>query len=99
MRQTCVMSAVLGPIRPESQEVIYTCTLRFADGAVVTAQIRPRCRYEDCIVTYQGPIERLPFAFERADAINLPAYFMSFARELHARFQEVKTGEWPSEEG
>src|SRR5689334_17843131 len=79
----------------EGQSVI-TCRLLFPDGETVTAQICARSRYDDCQVAYAGAVGRLPFSVERADSVVLPAYFKSFARELRARFQEERTGEWPS---
>ena len=70
------------------------CTLGFKDGQTVTAQICASSRYANCQVEYAGAIERLPFLFDTADSVLLRAYFQTFARELKARFWEVRVGEW-----
>ena len=63
-------------------------SLRFIDGQTVTAQISAKTETEDAPVSYSGPIDRLPFTLEKANAIELRAYFRSFARELHAGLGE-----------
>ena len=64
------------------------CCLRFVDGQTITAQIKATSKTEDASVFYSGPVERLPLNSERANAIELKAYFQSFARELHAEFAQ-----------
>jgi hypothetical protein len=67
-----------------------TCSLRFRDGHTVTARIKARTKIEDAPVEYSGSIERLPLVTSKATAVELQAYFKSFARELKARYDEVE---------
>ena len=65
-----------------------TFSLRFRDGETVVASIKAHSRMEDALVTYAGPAKRLPFLPPTANAVELRAYFKSFARELKAVFLE-----------
>lgn len=67
-----------------------TCSLRFKDGHTVTARIKARTKIEDAPVEYSGSVERLPLMTSKATAVELQAYFKSFARELKARYDEVE---------
>ena|ERR1051326_1611391 len=68
-----------------------TCFLRFRDGEVVTGRLKAGCKTQDVAVAYSGPAKRLPITPRQASAIELVAYFKSFARELNAQFtQEEK---------
>jgi hypothetical protein len=65
-----------------------TFSLRFSDGQMVTARIQGKAKTEDVPVSYSGLVERLPLNEGKASAIELRAYFQSFARELRAEFVE-----------
>jgi hypothetical protein len=68
--------------------ITQTCSLQFTDGQVVTAQVVANTGIEDASVSYSGPVERLPFNPLTANAVELRAYFKSFARELRAGLTE-----------
>lgn len=61
----------------------------------MTGQISAHSMYDDCLVSYSGAVERLPFTYETADSVLLRAFFQTVARELGARFREETIGEWP----
>ena len=68
--------------------ITLTFCLRFTDNQNVTAQIKAANKTEDTPVSYSGAVERLHLSLQTANAIELRAYFKSFARELHAAFDE-----------
>lgn len=67
-----------------------TCSLLFRDGQKVTAQVEAISKTEDVLVHYAGPVKRLPLVAPRVTAVELRAYFKSFARELKAQYTEVE---------
>jgi hypothetical protein len=72
-----------------------TCSLCFPDGQTVSAHLDADSKIEEGPVSYSGPMERLPFSPEKANAIELRAYFASFARELGARSSEDVSDDRP----
>lgn len=81
-----------------------TCSLRFRDGSTVSAQVKAQTKTEDALVRYSGCVERLPLMTSKATAIELQAYFSSFARELRARYQATEIDDrvvsaYPMDEG
>jgi hypothetical protein len=74
--------------------VTQVCSLRFPDGEIATAQIEARSPYQECPVVYSGAAERLPIRDGSADTVLLRVLFLSFARELQAKFEEKLIGSW-----
>lgn len=72
-----------------------TCSLRFANGQIVTATVTAQTENHDGPVLYSGSVDRLPLRPRTANAVELRAYFQSFARELHAVFTESATEDRP----
>ena len=66
----------------------FRCCLRFSDGEKVVGQLTADSLLEDAAISYEGPIQRLPVVPPLANAVELKAYFKSFARELQARYSE-----------
>jgi hypothetical protein len=66
----------------------FRCCLRFSDGEKVVGQLTADSLLEDAAISYEGPIQRLPVVPPIANAVELKAYFKSFARELQARYSE-----------
>ncbi len=79
----------LGPLL-----VTQICGLRFPDGATVLAKINAESPYQDAVVEYSGPFDRLPVKPDLASSVLLRALFQSFAREMGAAFQEELIGSW-----
>ncbi len=81
-----------------------TCSLRFRDGTTVSAQVKAQTKTEDALVRYSGCVERLPLMASKATAVELQAYFTSFARELRARYEATEVDDrvipaYPLDEG
>ena len=74
--------------------VTQVCSLRFPDGEIATARIEARSPYQECPVVYSGAVDRLPFRDGSADTVLLRVLFLSFARELRAKFEEKLIGSW-----
>jgi hypothetical protein len=74
--------------------VTHVCSLRFPDGEMASARIEATSPYEECPVTYSGAAERLPIRNSTADTVLLRVLFLSFARELRAKFEEKLIGSW-----
>jgi hypothetical protein len=74
--------------------VILVCSLRFPDGEIATARIEARSPHEECPVAYSGASDRLPIRNGTADTVLLRVLFLSFARELRAKFEEEQIGSW-----
>jgi hypothetical protein len=74
--------------------VTHVCSLRFPDGKTATAQIKVSSPYQECPVVYSGAAERLPIRNGIADTVLLRVLFLSFARELRAKFEEKLIGSW-----
>lgn len=75
-------------IRPVTQMFTLTCSLHFSDGQSVTASLKANSKTENALVHYSGPVKRLPLVARKVTAVELRAYFKSFARELRAKYAE-----------
>jgi len=70
------------------------CTLKFADGHVITAQVTAASPQSRPPVTYTGDTSRLSRLKTKSDAATLDAYFATQAEDLGAEFSSSSTGDY-----
>jgi hypothetical protein len=84
------------PASPGSPLIMLTliCSLKFADGAVVTGRVTAMMSSERKTVEYSGAIERLQPRFDRTSPPLPRALFRDLAKELGAEYSESFEGEY-----
>jgi len=72
--------------------ITQTCTLKFPDGAVVTAVVEAASPESENPIRYEGAVDRLPHRYDTGGPSDIEFLFRKFAEELGAEYSSDMSG-------